>query len=271
MTVVLGEVNTLFESEIASNPSIKAVDDPNNLQIFISLHYENKKFGASIYENNEFKMLKEDGEGINRDFMDMISLKESSLKFISSTRSNIAAIKQCLHNNSTIQLVPAADYSLCTANSIQDSFGIMTPHECVPDNEACFRSLKALIIHVSKILPQNVLEGTAVNFFQIDSFNVVISKNCLQALKIFDFEPHPNMHAAQRGSKEGYSIFSLFNQVFSDEGRAKLKNWFHHPTNNIQILKDRHDSIEVLIQKEMSTFVKSVSKSLKKCIRISVL
>lgn len=240
-----------------------------NTTIYISIHFENGKFGASIYENKELKMLKKDNEIIDHDLMDMISLKDSKLKYISSTLSNIKAIKQCLSNNSTLQLVPATDFSFCNASSLQESFGIMTPHECASDNEACFRSLKALLIHLSKILPDTKLVGT-VSFLQIDSSNVAINKICMQALQIFDHEPHPNMHAAQSGFKEGCSIFSLFNQVLSEEGRSKLKNWFQNPTNNIKILKNRHDSIAVLLKTELTAFIKSVSKSLKKCIKLSV-
>ena len=110
-----------------------------------------------------------------------------------------------------------------------------------------------------------------VSILQIDSTNVVISKSCLQALQIFDYEPHPNMHAAHQGFKEGCSIYSLFNQTVSEEGRSKLKKWFYNPTNNIQVLKSRQDSIEVLLRSEMASFAKSVTKSLKKCIRISVI
>jgi len=119
------------------------------------------------------------------------------------------------------------------------------------------------------MLPENELPRQ-VTFLQLETTTVVISKSCLQALQIFDYEPHPNMHATHQGFKEGCSIFSLFNQTVSEEGRAKLKKWFHSPTNNTQILISRHESIEALITTEMNSFIISSVKSLKKCIRLSV-
>lgn len=241
----------------------------SNLQNIVSANFENGKFGASIFIAQELKMLPEDEEGINRDLLNWISLQDGPLKIISSSRSNIGALKQCLPSNSKIQLLPSTDFSLFTADELQDEFGLTINHEYFPSNESCFKSLHALLSYLLKTLPETEMPRQ-VSFLQLESTTVIISKSCLQALQIFDYEPHPNMHATHQGFKEGCSIFSLFNQTVSDEGRAKLKKWFHNPTNNTQILKSRQDSIEALLQTEMDTFVKSVTKSLKKCIRISV-
>lgn len=260
---------TLTESEISpgnlgTTPQL-IVDD----LIIAAVHFEDGKFGTSIFINGEVKMLNENKNGIDRDLFDMLSLQETELKIISSTRSNIPMLKQCLPHGAALQLVPSTDFSFCSADEIEDEFCIQLNQECERSNEASFKSLRALLLHLSKLIPADKMPKNA-SFLQIESTNVSISKSCLQALQIFDFEPHPNMHATNQGFKEGCSIFSLFNQAVSEEGRAKLRKWFQNPTNNIQVLKSRQDSIEVLIKSEMTSFMKNITKSLKKCIRISV-
>lgn len=240
-------------------------------QNILAVNFENGKFGASIFIGHELKILPEDEDGINRDLLNLLSIQEVPLKVISSSRSNIGALKQCLPSDSNIniQLLPAIDFSLFTTDELQDEFSLTINHECFPSNESCFKSLHALLSYLTRTLPETDIPRQ-VTFLQLESTTVVISKSCLQALQIFDYEPHPNMHATNQGFKEGCSIFSLFNQTVSEEGRVKLKKWFHTPTNNMQILKSRQDSVDALIQSEMNSFVKSTVKSLKKCIRISV-
>lgn len=236
----------------------------------VAIHFEKNKFGAAANINNELKILSTDNCGINRDFIDMVCLLDTQVKFISSTRSNISSIKQALPVATSLQLVQSIDFTTCTTKELHNEFNVQIDQEMDESNESCFKSLRALLVYLSKTLPANNQIPRNVSVFQIEPSNVVISKSCLQALQIFDSEPHPNMHATHQGFKEGCSIYSLFNQTASEEGRAKLKKWFHHPTNNIQILKNRQDSIEVLMKPEMSSFSKISTKSLKKCTSLSV-
>ena len=234
--------------------------------IIVAVNFENGHFGASLFINNELKTLPEDENGINRDLFDWLSTQEVPLKVLSSSRSNISALKQCLPSDASLQLLPSTEFVLKTADDLQDEFCIAI-NECLPLNESCLKSLNVLLSYLSKTIEE--LPKT-VSFLQLESTAVVISKSCLQALQIFDYEPHPNMHANHQGFKEGCSIFSLFNQTVSEEGRAKLRKWFHNATSNPIVLKSRHDSIETLLKTEMNSFIKSVTKSLKKCFRISV-
>ena len=254
-------MNRLFRMTVEENIS--------NSHNILAINFENGKFGASLFIGNELKTLPEDEKGINRDLFDWISLQEAPFKIISSTRSKINALKQCLPSDANFQLLPATDFSLLTPDELGDEFGLVINHEYFPENESCFKSLHALLSYLMKTLPEAEFPRQ-VTFLQLESTNVRISKSCLQALQIFDSEPHPNMHLSHQGFKEGCSIFSLFNQTVSEEGRAKLKKWFQTPTNNTQILKSRLDSIEVLVTAEMNSFIKSVTKSLKRCFRISV-
>lgn len=245
------------------------IEPGDSSESVVSILFERGVFGAALYHDNQIQIINGDNEKINRDLFDMLSLQEGSIKVISSTRTNLVALRQCLTQDMLLQLVPSIDFSVCTADELQDEFCVKISQECTLENESCFKSLRALLNYLSRTLTRDRMPKQ-VTILEIESSNVSISKNCLQALQIFDFEPHPNMHASNQGLKEGCSIYSLFNQTVSEEGRSKLKNWFQHPTNNTQLLKTRQDNIEALIQSEMSPFRKSVSKSLKKCIRVSV-
>lgn len=241
----------------------------NSHPTVLSINFESGKFGASIFIDNELKILPEDENRLNRDLVDWLSLQNISLKVITSSRSNIHALKQCLPSDIIIQLLPSSEFSMVTAAELQEEYSINLSTECFPSNESCFKSLHALISFLSKM--ENEFElPRQVSILNLESSKVFISKSCLQALQIFNFDPHPNMHASNQSFKEGCSIFSLFSQTVSEEGRSKLKKWFQNPTNNTKILKSRLDSIEALLKTEMNPFIKNVTKSLKKCVRITV-
>lgn len=244
---------------------------PNNeLKSVLAIHYDLKKFGAALFHENKIQILTEDSSKINRDLFDMLSLQVSELKVICSTQSNLVALRQCLTQEMTLQVVSSNDFGLCTADELQSEYSVTINHECTFENESCFKSLRALLNYLTRTVELNQITER-VELLEIESTSVIVSKNCLQALQIFDFEPHPNMHASNHDFKEGCSIYSLFNHTTSEEGKAKLKSWFQHPTSNIQLLKARQKSIEALNVSDMLPFIKSVSKSLKKCVRVEVI
>jgi DNA mismatch repair ATPase MutS len=235
-----------------------------------SINLERSKFGASLFSEGDVYIMPTDSTGIHRDMIEKLLIQKNEIKILSSTRSNISQLKSCLPSEVSIQLLPASSFFCCNAAEIQDRYGIVMPLDLSEDNESSFKSLNALLSYISNSQPNIELANIKVLLMQVDSCDVAISKSSLQALQIFDFEPHPSLHASNYDFKEGCSIFSIFNQVASEEGREKLRNWFQNPTRNQQILKERQESIGVLLQSEMSFFKDSAVKALKKCIRFKV-
>jgi DNA mismatch repair ATPase MutS len=251
--------------------TVNSSDSSGNINLrqsgLIALSYENGKFGAAVFADKQLQILPEDKNFIDSDGINFLSINNESVKIITSTRSSLNQLKQCIPQNVSILLVPASDFTFMTKEELAETCNITFDIESHENNVETFKSLNALSTYLRKN-NQNIPQ--TVSIFEIESDRVIISNSCLDALQIFDQKLHPNMHAANQGSKEGCSIFSLFNHCVSEEGRQKLKRWFLQPTNNLITIKTRHNSIEVLMQAEMSMFVKTCTKSLKKCFKISV-
>lgn len=230
----------------------------------VAIHFEKDKFGAAMYLEGQFQILYEDEKGINLDFMNKISLIEDKVLIISSLKSNLAALRRKLPRNTALQLIPSMEF---ISNNNED-YSLSIDYDDGRENS--FKCLNALLMIMRKfdIFDQQV--PIEISYFEIDSSKVVINRTCLQALQIFDFEPHPNMHAQQYGSKEGCSVYNIFNKAVTDEGKCKLKRWFLEPTNNISVLKTRQDSIAYILSNDSPEFINIASKSLKKCIKITV-
>ena len=77
------------------------------------------------------------------------------------------------------------------------------------------------------------------------------------SLGIFGEALHPSAHVGSGGygggggrSREGFSIFALFNKTKSKPGERKLREWFLRPTQDLATLRERHSFIAHLTQQQ---------------------
>ncbi len=69
---------------------------------------------------------------------------------------------------------------------------------------------------------------------------VYITRDSLQSLSIFKDEIHPSLIKGKGKSKEGYSVYMLFEKYAKTNlGKKKLKNWFLTPTYDLNIITKR--------------------------------
>lgn len=84
------------------------------------------------------------------------------------------------------------------------------------------------------------------------------------SLQIFNQDVHPS--AAKQGasgSKEGLSVFGLFNKCLTSQGSNYLRLQLLRPTRNLDVLKRRLDVIEHCVSISHTGFVESATNYLK--------
>lgn len=110
---------------------------------------------------------------------------------------------------------------------------------------------------------------TALDTFSLADA-VYITQETVLALQIVQSEQHPNSQISgglqsASGSKESLSIYGLFHHLAgTPQGRSSLRRLFLRPTQNMQIITDRHDFIALFVKPEHSEHMKQAAKALRK-------
>jgi DNA mismatch repair ATPase MutS len=235
-------------------------------RVLVSIHFDGKKFGCAYFMNGECKVLAKDESRINMDLISKLSHESDHCKVLTSSQSKITAVKASLWANPDIELITASEFAPITITDLESKFDISIVIGYV-DCKASLQALHALLNYLSRsdltVCPERV------DSIETDSKNVIISKECLEALQIFNVQTHPNMHIPA-GQKEGLSIYKLFQNCVSEEGRRKLRTWFANPICDFQILNRRMDVVEAIGSASLQTITKDITRNLKRTQNIKV-
>jgi DNA mismatch repair protein MSH5 len=109
------------------------------------------------------------------------------------------------------------------------------------DNELVRQSLGALLSFMQSTifhLDEGRVIVSSIKPFPMESY-MRIDQTSLKALQIFSEEVHPNVIKGQGRSKEGFSLFGLFDRTHSVPGRQKLREWMSKPYFDKQRILDR--------------------------------
>lgn len=229
----------------------------------VALHLDGRQFGCAEWIDGECKVLAADERTINRSLISKWS--HQNVKVITSSKSKITSIKCAFWNDVEIELAPAADFSINDGEQIMSNFNVVIELSD-GDNGSSMRALNALL---TRLQDADRLPGT-ISLLEVDAHRVVVSRQTLDALQIFNAQSHPNMHI-NAGQKEGLSIYNLFQNCISDEGRRKLRDWFHHPINDLTELQNRQQVIESLLSSEIQAHSKQLNRFLKKIVNVDSL
>jgi len=103
------------------------------------------------------------------------------------------------------------------------------------------------------------------------SGSMFINSDTLLSLQIMTTESHPNAQqqgptgSGSRGSKEGLSVFGLFqHHARTPQGRSLLRQYFLRPSMNIAIINERLDTISVLLRPDNTEALGRLNESLAK-------
>lgn len=112
--------------------------------------------------------------------------------------------------------------------------------------------------------------------FHLDDGNIVISSlkplvfpgymimdaNTIQSLQIFAQELHPSAIKSGK-SKEGYSLFSVFDRTKSKIGRERLKQWMLRPFFQLDQILERQNGVSMVVTVQNRDYILKVTKALR--------
>jgi len=80
--------------------------------------------------------------------------------------------------------------------------------------------------------------------------NVYVSLKTYHSLSIIKEEIHPSQIKGKGRSKEGFSVFNLYDSMISTtHGKKLLRNWFLNPTSEIDTLEERCYAVDFLLSR----------------------
>lgn len=122
---------------------------------------------------------------------------------------------------------------------------------CEEAGEQGLRCVGALLFNAALlgVTVRDVRQFSLAAFMSIDG-------ESLEALQVFDRDPHPSMHHRREnsngsGGKEGFSLFNALDRTRTDCGRKLLRLWMSRPLVEEAAIRDRHDAVAWLVGHEV--------------------
>lgn len=109
----------------------------------------------------------------------------------------------------------------------------------------------------SMIMVSDIKQLDLSSYLRIDS-------NSFRALQIFALEQHPEVIKGVGRSKEGFSLFGLFDRTRSLPGRQCLRNWMMRPFCDKERIIQRQNGVALVVRSQNRDFITDLSKLLKK-------
>ena len=108
-------------------------------------------------------------------------------------------------------------------------------------------------VHVGNLAPvESLIQGQCV----VDPIS-------LRALSIFVEDFHPSQIKGKGRSKEGFSVFAVFDRTNSSGGRRTLREWFRSPLADAARICSRQDGVALFMVPEIKEIESSIVKNLK--------
>ncbi|XP_020590796.1 DNA mismatch repair protein MSH5 isoform X4 [Phalaenopsis equestris] len=102
----------------------------------------------------------------------------------------------------------------------------------------------------------------SVEQISLDKF-LKLDPTAYEALQIFQIDKHPS-HMGIGRSKEGFSVFGMFNKCVTPMGRRLLRAWFLRPILDLSVLNNRLNTISFfLCCEEVMTALRETLKSVR--------
>jgi DNA mismatch repair protein MSH5 len=100
--------------------------------------------------------------------------------------------------------------------------------------------------------------------------SMFVNADTLISLQILGSEHHPNSQMqgpdkSKQGAKEDLSIYGLVKTLASTtQGKARLRQMFLRPSNDLDLIRERHRSVAVFLRPENREVLFDISKMLRK-------
>lgn len=106
-----------------------------------------------------------------------------------------------------------------------------------------------------------VIVSSVKNFSQEDYMR--IDQASLRSLQIFSEDIHPNVIKGKGRSKEGFSLFGLFDRTHSLPGRQRLRNWMTCPFRDKARILHRQKGVAIMAHPSNRDFVSGFASLLR--------
>ena len=94
------------------------------------------------------------------------------------------------------------------------------------------------------------------------SHGLYLPRSAADELQIITYDIHPSIHNSSMRSKDGLSLYSLFNRCSTLMGKIRLRNWFLRTLDSIDEINERLDIIESFVSDDMHPFVNEIISKL---------
>ncbi|XP_067220517.1 mutS protein homolog 5 [Chanodichthys erythropterus] len=267
----------MAESNILQEPESSAVsineDEENegNSEIFLSVFIQQGKIGLSYYDSSDYTLhfMLDTMDNSDLHLLDRV-IQELSPNVIITSAKQEQSLTQFLERlelnpvyKPEMVMFPNANFGLEISRqrllsaqlpflppNITESEKIPYLSSCIPlDSVLMMRSIGGLLKCLERRRVGSELEdsNTGVPIFKFLMYTlkdvVYIDRDTYSALQIFKSELHPSVFKLQSGEKEGLSLYGLLNRCRSKFGSLLLRQWFHRPTRDLNILNRRQEVI----------------------------
>ncbi|KRZ78056.1 MutS -like protein 5 [Trichinella papuae] len=291
--------STALEDFCFDNSSFSDEIDSHSGQIVLCIYLSNQKLGAAYYDTDSSKIftLNDVAESMD-EFSSLIDVlnqvRPTTILFSSKADERLCKLINDFQNNKCQQsaevedaenendliVVAASEFELSRCKKTVQQFisSVSSDHASVEDKiratlfvdmeSVCMIRALGVLINYCEIESASTDHFGRPVAFCLRSFEVndmlVMDDNAYESLQIFKKQFHPSVYKAGRdGFKEGFGLFSVCNRCCSSVGAAKLRRWFLRPTRNLNKLKQRLDSIEILSCDSNFHFLQAIQKPLK--------
>lgn len=100
--------------------------------------------------------------------------------------------------------------------------------------------------------------------------SMFVNADTLVSLQILGSEHHPNSQMqgpdkSKQGAKEDLSVYGLVKTLAcTPQGKARLRQMFLRPSNDLDLVRERHRSIAVFLRPENRAVLDEIAKMLRK-------
>ncbi|KRY89713.1 MutS -like protein 5 [Trichinella pseudospiralis] len=291
--------STALEDFCFDNSSFSDEIDSHSGQIVLCIYLSNQKLGAAYYDTDSSKIFTLNDVAESMDEFSLLidvlnQVRPTTILFSSKADERLCKLINDFQNNKCQQngevedaenendliVVAASEFELSRCKNTVQQFisSVSSDHASVEDKiratffvdmeSVCMIRALGVLINYCEIESASTDHFGRPVAFCLRSFEVndmlVMDDNAYESLQIFKKQFHPSVYKAGRdGFKEGFGLFSVCNRCCSSVGAAKLRRWFLRPTRNLNKLKQRLDSIEILSCDSNFHFIQAIQKPLK--------
>ncbi|KAI6147241.1 muts domain V-domain-containing protein [Pisolithus tinctorius] len=132
----------------------------------------------------------------------------------------------------------------------------------------CLSCIGALIDFLTRERAAGELDHDGSEALEIQSIEALvldkvmhINADALHSLQVFESENHASIHSEK--TKEGLSLFGIFNATRTALGRSLLRTWLLRPSLSLEVLEARHTAVECFLLPENTPAIGALQTHLK--------